>query len=66
MSAPTDEQYMTFLYDRAAKRFGYESYEAQRKDMDAALSQRLAKEQAARRADMKAWAKAQLTNPKEQ
>jgi hypothetical protein len=59
----TDEQYMAFLYDRGAKRLGYESYEEQCRDMDAALSERRAKREAEERADMEAWAKAQLARP---
>lgn len=51
---------MSFLYDRGAKRLGYESYDAQVTAMDAALSERLTKERAARRADMEAWTKVQL------
>lgn len=57
----TDEQYMTSLYDRGARRLGYDSYEAQRADMDATDKERSEKAKADARADMEAWAKALLS-----
>ena len=62
-SCTTDAEYMQFLYDRAAQRLGYESYEAQRADMEAATAERDARERTSRRADMEAWAKIQLSMP---
>lgn len=58
-----DDAYMGFLYDRGARRLGYASYEEQRTDMDSALRERRAKEEADKRAAMTAWAKAQLSAP---
>lgn len=57
----TDEEYLTFLYDRAAQRYGYASHAAYRAELDAAMGERLAKMRAQERAAMEAWAKAQLS-----
>jgi hypothetical protein len=54
-------EYMAFLYDRAAQRLGYESYADQSAALDAAMSERRAKEESARKADLEAWARAQLS-----
>jgi hypothetical protein len=56
----TYEEYMAFLYDRGARRLGYQSYAEQRADIDATLKLRLEDRDASGRADMEAWAKAQL------
>lgn len=54
----TDEEYMAYLYDRGARRLGYESYEALRADLDASLARRRAREDG----DLDAWGKAQLSS----
>jgi hypothetical protein len=59
----TDAEYMQFLYDRAARRDGYESHEAQRAYLESLTAERDARERASQRADMEAWAKIQLSMP---
>ena len=58
----TDEEYMNFLYDRAARRDGFDSYADQKGADDARIAERREKEEAARKADMEAWAAACLRN----
>jgi hypothetical protein len=58
----TDSEYMTWLYDRAARRNGYKSHQEMRSADDASLSERMERLENERRADMEVWAKAQLSS----
>jgi hypothetical protein len=56
-----DAQYMTFLCERKARSYGYESHAAWvAAGVDVAGAERLARREAKERADAQAWAEAQL------
>ena len=55
-----DDEYLTFLYDRAARRDGYPSHAAMVAETDTAVAKRRERERTANEADMQAWAEAQM------
>ncbi len=55
----TDAEYLTYLYDLAARRYGYTSHEEWATE-NGALTERIAADMATGEAQAQEWAKAQL------